>query len=258
MQAYSIYFKGRYQAAFVFFHSKFTPHYKTMQHPAIQKASIDFLKTLGKHNNRDWFTAHKEKYTDAHNNIIDFASSLLGEMSKHDTIETPSGKASLFRIYKDVRFSKDKTPYNTHWNGGFRRATKKLRGGYYYHIEPGNTFAACGFWAPNTADLARIRQDIAANYKDWKKMLANKTLVSTFGALQGEQLISAPRGYEKDHPAIELLRYKQFILKHHFTNAEVLATDFVTQMNGVFKKMRPFLDFMSEILTTDANGENVL
>jgi len=229
-----------------------------MAQVAIQKASIDFLKTLGKHNNRDWFAAHKDKYTEAHNNIIAFAGALLHEMQKHDNIETPSGKASLFRIYKDVRFSKDKTPYNTHWNGGFRRATKKLRGGYYFHIEPGNTFAACGFWGPNTADLARIRQDIAANYPDWQKMLANKTFVKTFGGLQGEQLISAPRGYEKDHPAIELLRYKQFTLKHHFTDADILAPDFAAQMNDVFKKMRPFLDFMSDILTTDANGEGIV
>ena len=224
----------------------------------IKKESIDFLKILGKNNNREWFNSHKDRYTDAHNNIIEFADALLAEMNKHDNIETASGKDSLFRIYKDVRFSKDKTPYNTQWNGGFKRATKKLRGGYYFHIQPGNTFVAGGFWGPDTNDMKRIRQDISLNYEDWNKMFADKNILKTFGKIRGEQLISAPRGYDKDDPAIELLRYKQFLLKHEFTDKEVLNPGFVNEVNNVFKKMRPFLNFMSEVLTTDANGiENV-
>jgi uncharacterized protein (TIGR02453 family) len=179
-------------------------------------------------------------------------------MNKHDTIETASGKSSLHRIYRDVRFSKEKTPYNTHWSGGFKRATKKLRGGYYFHIQPGNSFAAGGFWGPDTQDLQRIRQDIDINYEDWNKVLANKTLVKTFGKMLGDQVGSAPRGYTKDNPAIELLRYKQFLLKHDFTDQEVLSLDFVQNINNVFKKMRPLLDFMSEILTTDANGRSLV
>ena len=222
--------------------------------PAIKKSSFDFLKTLSKHNDREWFNAHKDQYLAGHENMIEFAGALLAEMNKHDSIETPSGKASLFRIYRDVRFSKEKTPYNTHWNGGFKRATKKLRGGYYFHLQPGGSFIACGFWGPNTADLQRIRQDIDFNYKDWRKMLAGKTLVNTFGSMQGEQLGSAPRGYAKDHPAIDLLRYKQFTLRHDFTDEEVLSPDFAKTAGAVYKKMRPFLDFMSEILTTDSNG----
>ena len=225
-----------------------------MPKAAIKKESIDFLKKLSKNNSREWFNANKDKYTTAHENIIEFAGALLAEMNKHDNIETASGKASLYRIYKDVRFSKDKTPYNTHWNGGFKRATKKLRGGYYFNIQPGNSFAACGFWGPDTNDMKRIREDIAMNYEDWQKMLADKTLVKTFGKMRGEQLSSAPRGYEKDHPAIDLLRYKQFLLRHDFKDDEVLAPGFVNEASNVFKKMRPFLDFMSDILTTDANG----
>ena len=175
-------------------------------------------------------------------------------MNKHDKIETSSGKESLFRIYKDVRFSKDKTPYNAHWNGAFKRATKKLRGGYYFHIKPGNTFLAGGFWGPEPHDMKRIRQDIELNYNDWKKMLTDKTLVKTFGKLVGEQVSSAPRGYSKDHPAIDLLRYKQFLLKYEFTDKEVCSPRFLYQMNDVFKKMRPFFNYTSEVLTTDLNG----
>jgi uncharacterized protein (TIGR02453 family) len=225
-----------------------------MAYPVVEKASIDFLKALAKHNEREWFNAHKDKYLSAQSNMIAFAGALLGEMNKHDTIETASGKESLFRIYKDVRFSKDKAPYNTHWNGRFKRATKKLRGGYYYNIAPGNTFVAGGFWGPGTEDMARIRQDISVNYEEWYKMLSDKSIRNTFGSLMGAQLISAPRGFDKNHEAIDLLRYKQFILKRTYTDEEVMAPDFVVQMNGSFKKMRPFLDFMSEVLTTDANG----
>ncbi len=229
-----------------------------MPSAAIKKETFDFLKKLSKNNSREWFNANKDKYTDAHNNMIGFAGALLAEMNKHDTIETASGKDSLYRIYKDVRFSKDKTPYNTHWNGGFRRATKKLRGGYYFHIQQGNSFVAGGFWGPSPADLQRIRQDFATNYTEVRKILTEKTLVKTFGEMWGEQLITAPRGYEKDHTAIDLLRYKQFVLKHMFTDEEVLSPDFAVKANDVFKKMRPFLNYMSEALTTDSNGISLI
>ncbi|HTB06762.1 MAG TPA: DUF2461 domain-containing protein [Bacteroidia bacterium] len=224
----------------------------------IKKETLDFLKTLSKNNNRDWFNAHKEKYIKANTDMIGFADALLNEMNKHDKIETSSGKDSLFRIYRDVRFSKDKTPYSCRFSGSFKRATKKLRGGYYFHVEPGNSFLAGGFWGPEPADLQRIRQDIDMSYKDWRKMLTNKTLVSTFKKMEGEQISSAPRGYAKDHPAIDLLRYKQFILRYTFTDKEVCSPDFLKKVNDVFKKMRPFLDHMSEVLTTDGNGVSII
>jgi uncharacterized protein (TIGR02453 family) len=220
----------------------------------INKDSIDFLKELSKNNNRGWFNDNKDQYIEAHNNIIAFADALLLEMNKHDKIETASGKNSVFRIYKDVRFAKDKTPYNTHWSGSFKRATKKLRGGYYFRIEPGNSFLAGGFWGPDSNDIKRIRQDIDLNHKTWRNLLADETLVKTYGRMMGEQLGSVPRGYSKDNPAIDLLRYKQFLLKHEFTDEEVCSRDFIYNVNDGFKKMRPFFDFMSEILTTDANG----
>src|SRR6185312_5651671 len=202
----------------------------------IKKGSLDFLKTLSKNNNRDWFNNHKDLYLEAHSNMVDFADALLFEMSKHDELETPSGKKALFRIYKDVRFSKDKTPYNIHWSGAFKRATNKLRGGYYFNIKPGSSFLAGGFWGPEPQDLKRIRQDIDLNYDDWKKLLARKSLVNTFGKMTGEQIISAPRGYAKDHPAIDLLRYKQFIFRHEFPDKEVCSPGFVSKVNDTFKK----------------------
>ena len=128
-----------------------------MEATVLKKDSLDFLKILEKNNNRDWFNNHKDRYTGAHNNMVAFADALLIELNKHDIIETASGKQSLFRIYKDVRFSKDKTPYNTHWSGAYKRATKKLRGGYYFHIKLGNSFLAGGFWNPEPHDMKRIR-----------------------------------------------------------------------------------------------------
>lgn len=229
-----------------------------MNKGVIQEESVKFLKTLAKNNNREWFNGHKDAYLKAHENIIEFADGLLTKMNKHDKIETESGKKALFRIYKDVRFSKDKTPYSCRWSGSFKRATKKLGGGYYFHIEPGKSFLAGGFWGPEPGDIKRIRQDIDLNYKEWKKLLANKTLISTFGGIMGEQVSSAPRGFAKDHPAIDLLRYKQFILRHDFTDKEVCSPDFADKVNDIFKKMRPFLDYMSDVLTTDANGVSVI
>ncbi len=224
----------------------------------ITKNSIDFLRDLAKNNNREWFNEHKDRYLEAHNNIIAFADALLVEMNRHDVIETASGKKSLFRIYKDVRFSKDKAPYNKHWSGSFKRATKKRRGGYYFRFEPGNSFLAGGFWGPEPDDMKRIREDIDANHNAWTTLLANKTLTETFGGLIGEQLSTAPKGYAKDHPAIDLLRRKQFILKYAFTDDEVNAPDFLVRVNDIYAKMRSFLDFMSEVLTTDANGISIV
>jgi uncharacterized protein (TIGR02453 family) len=220
----------------------------------IEKKSLDFLRKLSKNNNREWFSKHKSQYLEAQGNMIGFADALLFEMNKHDKIETLSGKQSLFRIYKDVRFSKDKTPYNPHWNGFFKRATNKLRGGYYFNIRPGRTYIGGGFWGPEPADMRRIRADIDINYTDWEKLLQTKSIVKAFGKMAGNQLSSSPRGYAIDHPGINLLRYKQYILRHEFTDDEVLSREFAKMVSDTFKTMRPFLNYMSEVLTTDMNG----
>ncbi len=224
----------------------------------ITKENFQFLKKLQKNNNRDWFNENKEEYLKQHQNTIDFADLLLNKISTHDNIETPTGKKSLYRIYRDVRFSKDKSPYKSHWAGGFKRATNELRGGYYFHIEPGNSMLGGGFWGPNKEDLLRIREDIASNASDLRKVLDSKSFKDTFGSLQGEQLKTAPKGFDKEHPDVDLLRYKQFIISTRFTDEEVLSPDFVNKVNEGFKKMRPFLDYMSESVTTDSNGTSIV
>lgn len=220
-------------------------------------SGFDFLNKLGKNNNREWFNAHKDAYLTELAVVENFAEALLQALSTHDEIETLSGKKSLFRIYRDTRFSTDKTPYKTHWSGSFKRATKYRRGGYYFHIEPGNSFIAGGFWAPGTEDLKRIREDIAFDAEPLRKILKAKSFVTTFGELKGEQLKTAPKGFEADHEAIDLLRYKQFLLRRDFPDELVLSSDFLKEANQTFKNMRPFFDYMSDVLTTDINGEAV-
>lgn len=225
-----------------------------MNKHTIPTSAFEFLKLLKKNNDRDWFNAHKERYLKELEYIQHFADALLHEMNKHDVIETPDGKKSLHRIYRDIRFSKDKTPYNTHWGGGFKRATKKRRGSYYFHLQPGNTFIAGGFWGPEPSDLKRIREEFAFDDKAFRKILKNKSFVTHFGKLEGERIKTSPKGFDNDHPAIDLLRYKQFLLIKRFSDKEVLESSFLKKVNEGYRHMRPFLDYMSETLTTDVNG----
>ena len=224
----------------------------------INTSNFKFLKDLAKNNDRDWFTENKKRYQTEHEQITEFADALLVKMNEHDLIETPTGKKSLYRIYRDVRFSKDKSPYKTHWAGGFQRATKHRRGGYFFHIKPGGeTFIAGGFWGPNKDDLQRIREEIATDASELRKIIADPKFVSTFGTLDGEQLKTSPKGFDKEHPNVDLLRYKQFLFSKNFSDEEVLRADFVDVANETFKAMRPFFDFMSDVLTTDSNGEPI-
>lgn len=220
----------------------------------IPASSIEFLKLLKENNNREWFNQHKETFTEQQSFIETFADSLLAEMNVHDMIETPSGKASLHRIYRDTRFSNDKTPYKTNWSGSFRRATKQRRGGYYFHIEPGNSFVTGGFHGPNTEDLKRIREDISYDAQPLRKILNSKSIVTTFGSLQGEQLKTSPKGFDANNEGIDLLRYKQFLLTRKFTDEEILSSSFLKEVNQTFKNLRPFFDYMSDVLSTDTNG----
>jgi len=224
----------------------------------IPTSVFDFLKDIKENNNREWFAENKTRYQKQHEFAVSFADSLINKMQTVDSIETPSGKKSIFRIYKDVRFSKDKSPYKVNIGGGLSRATKYLRGGYYFHIEPGNCFAGGGFWAPNADDLKHIREQIAADSQPLREILASDEFINHFGELQGEKLKSAPKGFDKNHPAIDLLNFKQFLLMKTFTDEEVMSEHYLETLFETFKAMRSFFDYMSEILTTDLNGEVIV
>lgn len=226
-----------------------------MKHKLLVPLSVmDFLKKLKNNNNRDWFNEHKNEFLKEQQLIAAFADALLIDLNKHDLIETPSGKKSLYWIHRDTRFSKDKSPYKIQWSGSFRRATKFRRGGYYFHIEPGNSFIAGGFWGPSPQDLKRIRDDLAFDASPLRKILKSRSFISTFGILQGEQLKTTPKGFDAFNDAIDLLRFKQFLIIRRFSDKEVLDESFLKEAGKTFKNVRPFFDYMSGILSTDSNG----
>ena len=226
----------------------------TKRRIVIPASSLAFLKTLKNNNNRDWFNKNKKRFLEEQESIAGFAEALLALLNMHDMIETPSGKKSLHRIYRDTRFSANKTPYKTNWSGSFKRAAKHRRGGYYFHIEPGNSFIAGGFFGPVPEDIKRIRDDIAFDATPLRKIINSKSFVATFGELRGEQLKTTPKGFDAADAAIDLLRYKQFIVKRNFTDEQVLDDSFLKEANQTFKNMRPFFDYMSEVLSADVNG----
>ena len=222
--------------------------------PTISKTTLDFLASLKKNNNRDWFNEHKPAFQVEQTKAKDFYSAVMDGLNTHDEIE----KLKIFRIYRDVRFSKDKTPYKPHFAGHFVRGAKRLRGGYYLRIRPGESFLAGGFWEPNKDDLLRIRKEFEMDTTEIREILTDKTFVKHFGKLQGNALKTAPRGFDKEHPDMDLIRMKQFIVTREFTDEEVLSPNFITEVENSFKTMRPYFDYMSEILTTDLNGVSII
>jgi len=218
---------------------------------SIHKKTHKFLKDLTKNNNRQWFQEHKDQYDIVHQNAKDFMNALNDEMNKIDRIE----KSKLFRIYRDVRFSKDKTPYNPAFRMSYTREKPYLRGGYYLGIGPTETFLGAGFWNPSPADLRLIRYNIAQDAKPLRKIMKAKKFVDTFGEMHGDQVKSAPKGYAKDHHNIDLLRYKQLVVSKHYSVKDTMDNSFIKQVAKDFKVVRPFFDYMSDILGHDLNGE---
>jgi uncharacterized protein (TIGR02453 family) len=222
---------------------------------SIPKETLTFFNTLAKNNDRDWFNAHKPEFKTIEAKVKG-AYNYLGElMNTHDQID----KIKIFRIYRDVRFSKNKLPYKTHFGGALARRKPELRGGYYLHIQPNNeSFIATGFWDPNKEDLLRIRKEFEMDDSEMRAILNDKTFKALWGGFVGDELKTAPKGFDKAHSAIDLIRKKQFIFTKKYTDKEILATSFLEDANEAFKIMRPYFDYMSDVLTTNLNGESIL
>ncbi len=220
----------------------------------IKKQTLDFLKDLAKNNNKPWFNENKSRYIAAKENIEEFVGGVKKELDKKDTID----KAKVYRIYRDVRFSKDKTPYKKYLHATLNRLGAERRGGYYFGIEPGNSGVGGGFYAPNKEDLLRIRKEFSLNPKPIQKILAAKKFKSYYGELLGEGVKTTPRGFDKEVPNLDLVRKKQFYVMKNFTDKEVLSKDFFGAVVDGFQTVRPYFDYMSEVLTTDLNGESIL
>ncbi|WP_353148704.1 DUF2461 domain-containing protein [Chryseobacterium sp.] len=215
------------------------------------KKAFEFLKQLEKNNNREWFAQHKTEYDLVVKENKAFFNQIYNQLQEHDNLKG----IHIFRIYRDVRFSKDQTPYKTNFGVGYSRSKPMLRGGYYIHLEPGNSFVGGGFWGPDAKDLLRIRKEFELSTTEIKKITSDKTFLKYFGELKGDSVKTAPRGFDKNHPAIDLIRKKQFVVMRKFTDKEVLSENFQKEVLLTFLAMRPFFDYMSEVLTTDLNGE---
>jgi len=221
---------------------------------AISKKTLKFLKDLAANNYKEWFEENRDRYEVAYEEMYTFGEALQDEMSKHDDVIPLSRKKIIKRIYRDVRFSKNKTPYKDHIMGGLNRDTVWKRGGYAFRVKPGNTIVAGGFWAPEKEDLKLIRSHLAQEPARLRKIVASKKFKTNFGELEGAQLKKAPQGYDVAHNAIDLLRYKQFLATRTFSDKEVTDKNFLKETVKTYRALRPFFDYMSEILTHDLNG----
>lgn len=220
----------------------------------VSKSALEFLNKLKKNNNREWFDEHKSEFKEEETKLKDFYDAVLEDLNQSDTIE----KMKVFRIYRDVRFSKDKTPYNYHRSISFSRATEKLRGGYYLKISPGESMMAGGFFKPSPADLLRIRKEFETDDFEIREIIAEENFQKLFGDLEGEEVKSAPRGFDKNHASIDLIRKKSFLVTRNFSDEEVLSQNFREELKLSYLALRPFFDYMSDVLTTDINGESIL
>lgn len=229
-----------------------------MQMTSIPASTFEFLRELELNNNREWFTANKKVYEKEHLHVVRFADAMLERMKSLDEITTISGKRSLMRVYRDVRFSKDKTPYDPRFAGSFSRVKPQLRGGYFFRFKPGQTVIGGGFYGPSSDDLKLIRAQIAQDSEPLRSVVEGKAFKSVFGSLMGEQVKTAPKGYDKDHPDIDLLKYKSLYAFKSFTDEQVHQNDFLEEVIHVFVSIRPFFDVMTEYLTTDLNGLSLI
>ncbi|WP_242119070.1 DUF2461 domain-containing protein [Aestuariivivens sediminicola] len=221
----------------------------------VPKAAFDFLKKLENNNNREWFNENKKEFKTIEKEIKGVYNVVMNNLNKHDNID----RLKMFRIYRDVRFSKNKMPYKTHFGGSFHRMKPQLRGGYYLHIKPQDeSFIATGFWEPAPADLFRIRKEFEMDDGEIRNIMHKESFKRIWGELLGDEVKTAPKGFSRDHTAIDLIKKKQYIFIKRFTDKQVLSPNFIDEVDQAFKGIRPYFDYMSDVLTTDLNGVSVI
>lgn len=226
-----------------------------IQFPAFSNELLDFFKQLKANNDRDWFNTHKSEYKNLETEAKENFNALFEALKVHDDVD----RVKVFRIYRDVRFSKNKTPYKIHFSGSFHRKKPELRGGYYLHIEPNDeSFVAVGFWDPSKEDLLRIRKEFEMDDGEIRAIIGDEKLKTIWGDFKGDELKTSPKGFDKEHKAIDLIRKKQFIFSKKYTDAQVVSPKFLGEVNEAFKAVRPYFDYMSDVLNTNINGEPLI
>lgn len=216
----------------------------------IPKTTLQFLKELKKNNDREWFLQNKGRYQEAHGLFTEFVEDLLKKLAAFDpSVKGVTAGQCVFRIYRDVRFSKDKSPYKTHFGAYITSDGRKTevhgKAGYYLHIEPGASMLAGGAYMPDGTWLKAIRQEIDYNGAEFRKILAAKKFREYFGELEGEKLTRLPKGYDETHPDIALLKFKSYLAVHQCSDRQVLDKDFSAHCASVFKAMHPLNSFLN-------------
>lgn len=216
--------------------------------PMIKSDTFRFLNELAENNNREWFQAHKQQHDEARENVITFVAQLISGLSKID-VTIPADldpKDCVMRIYRDIRFSKDKTPYKTNFGIGISPNGKNFEGpGYYLHIHPKQSFVAGGCWMPEPNVLKAIRQEIDYNGSGFHSVIDRPSFKNSFGNLDTElKLKTAPKGYPADHPDIDYLQLKSFTVSHELTQHDLTKTDATKGIIAGFAELYPFITFL--------------
>jgi uncharacterized protein (TIGR02453 family) len=214
----------------------------------------DFLNRLEKNNNRDWFKKNKSEFDGLNKQVKVY----FQEVFENNKNEFNWDKCKVFRIYRDVRFSKNKVPYKTHFGVSFHRQKPKFRGGFYIHLDPKNTFIAAGFWDPNKDDLLRLRKEIEVDHEFFRTKINESEILKLWGDLKGDRLKTTPKGFEKGHKANDLLQFKQYIYSKKIDSAVVFSENFPSYITKHYKALLPVLDYFGDVLSTDLNGESLL
>ena len=214
------------------------------------KPALEFLGGLERNNNKAWFEAHRPAYEAARRTFEELVDELIQEVNKFDDLGSLSAKECIFRINRDVRFSKDKSPYKPNLGAslapGGRKATRL---GYYIHIAPQDeSMIAGGLHMPMPPELAKFRKSIDRDAKPFKRVTGTKAFVQYFGLVSGTRLLTAPQGYTRDHPEIELLKLKEIVAVHHLADETVCSPDLMARTVKAFKAMKPFLDHLNGVL----------
>ena len=212
----------------------------------MQSSALQFLRNLEKNNNREWFNENKTLYQEAQQDVISFVEKLIEEMADFDEeMGKLEAKKSVFRIYRDTRFSKDKTPYKTNFGAGLGMGKGNKISGYYLHIEPGKSFLAGGVYKPEPSVLKTIRQEISAFGDEFKAILEQDEFRNYFRGLSVEdKLKKVPQGFEKDDKMAEYLKLKHFIVTHPISDEQLLSENAVKEFTKIFKAMKPLNDFL--------------
>lgn len=212
----------------------------------MQSSTLQFLRNLEKNNNREWFNENKTLYHEAQQDVISFVEKLIEEMADFDEeMGKLEAKKSVFRIYRDARFSKDKTPYKTNFGAGLGMGKGNKISGYYLHIEPGKSFLAGGVYKPEPSVLKTIRQEISAFGDEFKAILEQDEFRNYFRGLSVEdKLKKVPQGFEKDDKMAEYLKLKHFIVTHPISDEQLLSENAVKEFTKIFKAMKQLNDFL--------------